>query len=386
MSFDYFVELDKPDGNAQTNDEFTVRYHRLIADGNKKDADALRSSWNKKSARVTLSETGGEVWEIIARPKVDVSFLPFASWFLQFTFTLDSPYISKDDNPLYIIDNSIVRDKVFGLPMVRSTAWKGNLYSALWQMGHDKQDEEQMQWLFGEIRGEESGRAGRLYFYPTFFTQTALEIINPHDRKRRVGKNPILFECVPTGAKGTFSLLYVPFDLIGEEEEKIRQQAIEDLQLVAEAVKEMMLTYGFSAKRSSGYGTAREAVENGFFQVRIEETPAQPIATPSTTVQQLPKYLQAPGKLKDEYLNPDGTFHERSDAELKAMKKADRQEYDKAKKWWEREGKALAQQPPVQPEAQAPAEVPQPTWLTRTFDSFAQLVDEVKKLTEAAHE
>ncbi|PWH19140.1 MAG: hypothetical protein DDG59_04020 [Anaerolineae bacterium] len=387
MSFDYFVELDKPDGDVQTNNEYTVRYHRLIVDGKENDADILRSSWSKKSAKVTLPQLDGEVWEIIARPKVDFSSLPFASWFLQFTFTLDSPYISKDDNPFYIIDNPIMRDKVFRLPMVRSTAWKGNLYSALWQMGHDKQDDEQMQRLFGEIRGQESGRAGRLYFYPTFFTQTALEIVNPHDRARKVGTNPILFECVPAGAKGTFSLLYVPFDLIGKDEAEIRQQAIADLQLVAEAVKEMMLTCGFSAKRTSGYGAAREAVENGFFQIRIEEMLAHPAATPSPAALSLPKYLQAPGKLKDEYLNPDGTFRERSQAELAKMSKAPKQEYEKAKKWWEREGKALAQQPPAQPEVQAPAEAPQPTWLRREFVSFAQLVDEVKKLQkEAAHE
>jgi CRISPR-associated protein Cmr2 len=260
MSFDYFIELDKQD-NAQTTDEFTTRYHRLIAEGEKKRADALRSSWSKEVAKVPLPEPSGEVWEMISKPKIDLSPLPIGSWFLQVTFTLAKPYISKDDNPFYIIDNPIVRDKVYRLPMVRSTAWKGNLYSALWQLGHDKQEDEQMQRLFGEIRGEESGRAGRLYFYPTFFTKTSLEIINPHDRKRRVGKNPILFESVPKDATGTFSLLYVPFDLIGKPKDEISKQALADLQLVAEGLQAMMLTYGFSAKRTSGYGTARDDIQ-----------------------------------------------------------------------------------------------------------------------------
>jgi len=260
MNFDYFVELDEQ-GNIQATDEFTTRYHLLIADGKKKEADDLRSSWSKKAVNVSLSEPKGEIWEMIAKPKIDLSPLPPGSWFLQFTFTLTKPYISKDDNPFYIIDNPIVRDKVFRLPMIRSTAWKGNLYSALWQLGHDKQDDEQMQCLFGEIRGEKSGQAGRLYFYPTFFTQTSLEIINPHDRTRRVGKNPILFESVPAGAKGTFSLLYVPFDLIGKSEDEIKQQALADLQLVTEGLQAMFLTYGFSAKRTSGYGTATNEIE-----------------------------------------------------------------------------------------------------------------------------
>jgi len=120
-----------------------------------------------------------------------------------------------------------------------------------------------MQRLFGETRGEEGGWAGRLFFYPTFFTQTSLEIINPHDRKRRVGKNPILFESVPAGAQGTFSLLYVPFDLIGKEERDIRQQALADLELIAKGLSDMFLTYGFSAKRTSGYGVAEDRIVEG---------------------------------------------------------------------------------------------------------------------------
>jgi CRISPR-associated protein Cmr2 len=268
MSFDYFVELDKQ-SNPQNTEGFTVRYHRLIADGRKKGADNLRSKWSKNLPPLDLPETA-ELWKLISVPMVDLNRLPYASWFLQFTFTLAKPYISKDDNPFYIIDNPIVRDKVFQLPMVRSTTWKGNLYSALWQLGHDRQDDDRMRRLFGEIRGEEGGQAGRLFFYPTFFTKTSLEIINPHDRKRRVGKNPILFESVPAGTSGTFSLLYVPFDLIGEGEDKIREQALKDLQLVAEGLQAMFLTYGFSAKRTSGYGVAEDEIVKGEIRTRAD--------------------------------------------------------------------------------------------------------------------
>ncbi len=262
MSIDYFVELDKQE-NPQNTEDFTVRYHRLITEGKKEQANNLRSEWSKKSGKVSISEPTHEIWQLIAKPEVDLAYLPYASWFIQFTFTLAKPYIAKDDNPFYIIDNPIVRDKVFRLPMVRSTSWKGNLYSALWQLGHDKQEDAQMQRLFGEIRGEGGGQAGRLFFYPTFFTQTSLEIINPHDRKRRVGTNPILFESVPAGAQGTFSLLYVPFDLLGKDENEIQNQALADLQLVAEGLQAMFLTYGFSAKRTSGYGVGEDRIVEG---------------------------------------------------------------------------------------------------------------------------
>ncbi len=272
MSIDYFVELEKQT-TPQNTDEFTIHYHRRIADGKKKEADDLRAKWSKESGKVVLSPPSSELWGMLAKPSIDLASLPPFSWFLQFTFTLAKPYISKDDNPFYIIDNPIVRDKVFQLPMVRSTSWKGNLYSALWQLGHDKQDDEQIQRLFGEIRSEEGGRAGRLFFYPTFFTQTSLEVINPHDRKRRVGKNPILFECVPAGAQGTFTLLYIPFDLIGEDESEIRKQALADLQRVAEGLQAMLLTYGFSAKRTSGYGVAKDEIVKGEIRTKAGSHP-----------------------------------------------------------------------------------------------------------------
>ncbi len=387
MTFDYFAELEKQTSPA-SSDEFTVRYHRLIAD-EKKKADNLRSEWSQrnKHRQVTPTQSLASFWEEFEKPKVELSLLPAFSWLLQFTFTLAKPYISKDDNPFYIIDNPIVRDKVFRLPMIRSTSWKGNLYSALWQLGYDKQEDEVMKRLFGAVRGkeqesgEESGQAGRLFFYSTFFTETGLEIINPHDRERRVGKNPILFECVPLGAKGTFSLLYVPFDRVGQDEAKTKRQALEDLQRVAEGLKAMFLTYGFSAKRTSSYGVAKQKVENGCIQLRMEEIPAPPVTSSSLAEPSLPKYLQAPGKLKDEYLNPDGTFRERSQAELAKMSKPQRQEYEKAKKWWEREGKALWEKPaePAKPE---PVPKPQPQWLKCEFSSFDELLSIAENLVQ----
>ena len=63
----------------------------------------------------------------------------------------------------------------------------------------------------------------------TFFDLIDVEVINPHSRKTRAGTHPIYLECVPQGAKGTFSLLYVPFDLIGADKAEIRRQALEDL-------------------------------------------------------------------------------------------------------------------------------------------------------------
>lgn len=397
MIFDYFAEIDNSsrEPDLKKVDEVTTRYHRLIVNGNnedKKNADKLRSQWSIRVTDVSLDEPAGAVWQMIANPTPDLSVLPPYTFYLKFNFTLAGPYISKDDNAFYIIDNPILRDKVFRLPMVRPTGWKGNLCSALWQLGHDKKDEEQMRRLFGEIRnteeGKEKGNGGRLFFYPTFFAKTGLEVINPHNRERRVGTNPILFESVPIGTKGTFTLIYVPFDRVSEDETETRKQVAEDLRLLAQGIQAMFRTYGFSAKRTSGFGIAGESLTEGALTVRAAETAAPSVSgsPPPPSAQPLPKYLAAPGRLKPEYLNPDGTFRERGEAELKTMGKSARQEYEKAKKWWEREGKALASQPPAEIGPPSPPQPQTRQWLKREFNSFSELVqkaDEIAQVLQA---
>lgn len=384
MNVDYYADLAQKSRNSGDTDNATVHYHLEIAKGRKKEeANPLRAEWGKTRLKVDLPEPDAAIWREIVRPEFDLALLPAYSFTLQFTFTLAQPYISKDDNGFYIIDNPIVRDKVFHLPMVRPSSWKGNLYAALWQLGYRKEKKDDpTKRLFGETRNDDSGQAGRLIFYPTFFTQTSLEIINPHDRKTKVGKNPILFESVPVGATGTFTLLYVPFDRIGEIAAGTRKQAVEDMCLLAEGLQAMFRTYGFSAKRTSGFGVVKEAVSDGKVTIRaveaVKPTSEQVVTRPTI---QLARYLVAPGQLKSEYLNAGGTFRERSATELQTLGKSARQEFDKAKKWWEREGKALAAQlpAPIEPAQIAPTARPV-EWLARDFSSFEALVARAKEI------
>lgn len=340
------------------------------------DPDAFRTAWQNASRKVDARKslrTGGleALWDAyLATPTLDLAPLPPYSFSVQFTFTLAKPYMSKDDNPFYIIDNPIVRDKVFRLPLVRPSSWKGSLCAALWQLGHRREnDDPQIKRLFGEARADDSGQAGRLVFFPTFFDATSLEIINPHDRQRKVGKNPILLECVPPGATGVFSLLYVPFDRIGRDEAEARAEVVADLPLVAEALQAMLTTYGFGAKTSSGFGVAQETIK-GTLTVRATLTSQSTAPAARSAEPSLAKYLAAPGQLKAEYLNPDGTFRERTEAELSKMTNPNRKTYKNAKGWWEREGKALASQPPAPAEPPPP---PAPVWASCTFTSFDDL-------------
>jgi len=281
----------------------------------------------------------------------DLSLLPSGSWFLQFTFTLAKPWMSKDDDPFYVSAsvNPLRKDKVFKVPFMAAASWKGLLR---WTLMHirlaQKKDSLSLErfaaerfvqtLLFGDGQGEEPGQAkgfarylddlnpqaraeyenllrqyynvksddplphhsGRLYFYPTFFDQIDVEVINPHSRETRAGKQPIYLECVPQGAKGTFSLLYVPFDCINQDEDKTRQQALEDLQRVAEGLHAMFLTYGFSAKRTSGYGVAKDIVKSGRL---ISKLPGVTFSQGNAPQIQKPddgfiKYLDEAGRVK----------------------------------------------------------------------------------------
>ena len=250
-------------------------------------ANALRAEW-QQAVLQAQDEWGKQIqaWglerlaEICEKPETLVTTLPIGSWFLQFDFGLAKPYLSHDEDAMYLIDNPVSKDRVFGLPLIRPASWKGNLRSALRLLKKwENDDQAEMVRLFGNPKDAENDfRAGRLQCYPTFFGTIGLEIINPHDRARKVGRNPILLECVPAGAHGAFSLLYVPFDLLGQTTaDEIAKQAKEDLHLVAEAVGAMMLTYGFSAKRMSGYGTAWDEI-TGVVKTRAGARPFNDIS------------------------------------------------------------------------------------------------------------
>lgn len=214
-----------------------------------------------------------------------MNLLPPFSFVLQFEFCLAQPFLSKDEQDFYI-DNPVRKDKVFGLPYIAPSSWKGCLRAALWQLGY-KEDTEEIRRLFGNAKGTEDHEeflAGRLHFFPTFFTQKGLEIINPHDRQRRVGKDPIPIESVPIDAEGCFTLLYVPFDRVGEDLGELRREVVADLQSLAEGLRGMFRQYGFGAKTSSGFGTAHEKLVAGFQFLHNWKAPVSALAPPEQPV------------------------------------------------------------------------------------------------------
>jgi hypothetical protein len=109
--------------------------------------------------------------------------------------------------------------------------------------------------LFGnEKREDQSFRSGALVFYPTWFNKVGFEVINPHSRSRRAGMQPIYYEVVPAGTQGRLRLLYAP--LPGEiENDKVTPADFIDSFI--DSIRALLETYGISAKRTAGWGTAR---------------------------------------------------------------------------------------------------------------------------------
>jgi CRISPR-associated protein Cmr2 len=237
---------------------------------NAKDADVFRSNWAKDSH----SAGSFNKWERLAIPTAAnlekiVALIPNA-WAIQFTFTLASPYLSKGIEAFDLLDNPIIRDKVYEVPIVPASSWKGAMHVT-------EEKHERIIRLFGnEQKSKKDFKAGRLRCFPTGFKETKCEVINPHDRARRVGTNPILLECVPEGQEGTFTVLYIPFG-----DENTPQTARDDLKLCVQAIHDLLLQWGIGAKKSNGNGLVKDAITSLYLaplpQSEDNQEPQQPV-------------------------------------------------------------------------------------------------------------
>lgn len=92
---------------------------------------------------------------------------------------------------------------------------------------------------------------GRAIFYPVFFNNLSLEVINPHDRNKRAGTKPIYYEVVPSGEKGYLRIAYVPFD--GVSSKDIFEQYEKDCEFLKKCVYGLSKS-GIGAKTKLGWG------------------------------------------------------------------------------------------------------------------------------------
>lgn len=204
----------------------------------------------------------------LASPSINLFVLPLYSTVVQFTLTLAQPYLSHDDQEFSIVVNPVRKDKMSGTPYVAPSTWKGSLRQSSRQLGLSDKDEVHIR-LFGNPKDADAEfQAGRLHFFPTFFQEQALQMINPHDRRDNVGSDPIPIECVPKDAQGTFTLLYAPDD-VGKPDDVRRARAAADLQALGNVMHGLFTIYGFGAKTSDGFGLAADKITDGALHIRL---------------------------------------------------------------------------------------------------------------------
>jgi CRISPR-associated protein Cmr2 len=322
-----------------------------------------------------------------------IAHMPALSFLVHIPFRLQKPYISKDDRDFHVLDNPLRREKIFQAPMVAATGWKGALRAALWQMGYKKDDEVILR-LLGNPHTSQEGQAGRLHFYSTFFNKATIEVINPHSRQAGVGeRGPILMECVPQGTTGDLVLLCVPFGPIEQSEGERCAEVARDLEVLTQGIQAMLTTYGFGAKTSSGFGTVEDRLAGKGTLALRAELPGLAGSTGAESESKhrepnLPRYLESPIRLHEDFRQMGGTLKSEPEYELfvksrdGTYRKQDKQLYEKAQKWWDREGRQLAEATTYAPVLE-PATTQALQVTTTQFDTLSKLVDSAKDA--AAH-
>ncbi|RKQ84651.1 RAMP superfamily CRISPR-associated protein [Brockia lithotrophica] len=286
MTWDYFVFIADTIENINNTQEISVSFEclasgfvdevslRFFLGGDKERA---RKNYIDKARK---SDTKNQKCDFLSGVVPDFSHLPSLNWIgLQVDFELLTPWYSKDDRVFHVLDNPVRKDRVFGVPFMAASSWKGMLrWACRMRNGlrehlerHNNRldnwrDPDWILHLFGNEKEEkENFRQGALVFYPTWFNKIGFEVINPHSRERRAGTQPIYYEVVPEirpneeGGKGTLSLLYAPWPgmKFSADSTKFSADPKEVLPKLLEAIEYLLTVYGISAKRTVGWGTAK---------------------------------------------------------------------------------------------------------------------------------
>ncbi|WP_457561840.1 RAMP superfamily CRISPR-associated protein [Caminibacter pacificus] len=255
-----------------------------------------RGKWKKDKPKNRIYQIGN-----ISKPKelinIDIkNYIP-NTFAIKIKFKLTAPYFSKDDDEFYIISNPCLKEKVFKVPMVRGSGWKGALLKAAIEIFKEEKEHKHLESIFrifgvgnNEYRElfdkndkvikdkillflameigisieksmeeqlekyfKTKAQKGRAVFYPTYFEKFSLEVINPHDKKTKAGTNPIFYEVVPKGSEGELQIVYIPFDAVLEKNEEIKKQAEQDLEFLQKCINKVAQN-GIGAKTKLGWG------------------------------------------------------------------------------------------------------------------------------------
>jgi len=326
----------------------------LDAMGSGKQEEEKRNLGNRiRSEAKKAAEDWGPEFKRFLPSKADVEELPAGSWLLRLEFTLAKPFTSKAEDEFhpfeksetawFEIHNPLALDHLTGLPLVHPATWKGHLRFASDMAGIE---ENTINRLFGSIRGDEGEQAARLHFFPTFWDSVSKDqqghiaraVATPlySDTRTPVqGRAPINMEVIPIGTKGIFCLLYTPHP---KGKNWSFEQTGEDLRASAKAVKAMLLEYGFSAKKTAGWGIVQNELDKGGGKLMVKgtlsgETGQKPFLEPEPAFL---KFLDDQGAVKSDYLGADGKPLSKS--QYKKRLEGDTAVFEKFKSWYGKYG------------------------------------------------
>lgn len=222
-----------------------------------------------------------------------VSVLPPYSGILSVAFTLVRPIFTRDDEVFYPAPNPVRKERLWGVPMLAGSSWKGALRAAAVDLLRrsnqtNEQKSEQRKKLiaiFGDEKGagepgrdaefgsmawyldqkmgagdRQPSREGRVHFLASYFNRVDIDVLNPRNRETRAGTDPIMMEIVPAGTKGVLTLVYVPFDLLDQSADVRLAAVTSDWALIGEAIAHMLRKTGVGAKKSIQYGRVSRTV------------------------------------------------------------------------------------------------------------------------------
>ena len=291
----------------------------------------FREKYADSIGKIAFDNEKNSIEEISYTEFRDTSDLIPNSFVIRATFELQTPYFSRDDDDFYLLDNPIMKEKVWKVPMIRPSAWKGAFFKAaieklkkqdsrdftdiyfkiyrifgagsdefrklskwiedknekkfketlmsyaLFELGvkiHPKSDTVER--LRNKILRDNGNmhlvpHKGRVIFYPTYFNRLSLEVINPHNRKTKAGTHPIYYEVVPKESKGIFQLIYIPYDAALLPDSKVKKQAEDDAKFLIELFRDALQEIGIGAKTKLGWGRAKIEDKNIIYKFQNGE-------------------------------------------------------------------------------------------------------------------
>ncbi|RMD68233.1 MAG: hypothetical protein D6819_09880 [Gammaproteobacteria bacterium] len=202
----------------------------------------------------------------LQRPLVDVAMLTPGSVRVRLDFWLLTPLITRDDDPFYLFDNPVRKERVFGLPHLAAASVKGLALDAFRRsfpkevqgQDHPAQDRayrlalDQARRLFGiSSDGDEASpvnERGRVHWGAVWFEKVQYLVMNPMDPDTGTGTLPIQFEAIAPEQKSAVECFY--FNPLGHKP----ATALMDMAELIAALSTWWPVLGLGAKRRAGYG------------------------------------------------------------------------------------------------------------------------------------